>query len=65
MGCTCFEGCVCICDGTACVVVEVAFDIAGYDGAESADEFVDLSWVCAADSVCYAYSVDSELSVIF
>lgn len=46
-----FQSSVSVGDGAAGIVVEVGFNVARDDGAEGADEFVDLARVGAADSV--------------
>jgi hypothetical protein len=49
--CACFERGIGVGDSASGVVVEVRFDVARDDGAEGADEFVDLAGVGAADCV--------------
>jgi hypothetical protein len=38
-----FKGDVCVCNGTTGIIVEVTFDITGYDATEGSYEIVDLS----------------------
>jgi hypothetical protein len=55
------EGTVCVCNGTARVVVEMALDIAADDTTEGSHEVVDLSGGSTADSVSDTDSVDTDL----
>ena len=61
MGGTGLEGTVCVGNGTARVVVEVALNVAADDTTKSSDEVVDLSGGSTADSVSDTDSVDTDL----
>lgn len=49
MGGAGFEGGVCVCNGAASVVMEVTFNITGYNTSKRPDEIIDLSWVCTSN----------------
>lgn len=55
------EGTVCVGNGTARVVVEMALDVAADDTAESSHKVVDLSRGSTADGVSDTDSVDTDL----
>jgi hypothetical protein len=55
------EGTVCVGNGTARVVVEMALDVAADDTAEGSHEVVDLSGGSTADGVSDTDSVDTDL----
>lgn len=49
VGGTGFEGGVCVCNGAASVVVEVTFNVTGYNTSKRPYEIIDLSWVCTSN----------------
>jgi len=55
------EGTVCVCNGAARVVVEVALDVAADDAAQGSDQVVDLAGGGTADGVGDTDSVDADL----
>ena len=55
------KGTVCVGNGTARVVVEMALDVAADDTTESSDEVVDLSGRSTTDCVGDTDSVDTDL----
>lgn len=46
---TCLESTVCVCDGTAGIIVEMTFDIARDDTSKGSYKIVYLSWVCTSN----------------
>jgi len=61
MRCTCLESTESICNGTARIVMEMAFNITAHNASQCSHEVVNLSGVRTANSVCNADTVDANL----
>ena len=57
----CLECSICVGDRHSSVVMQMNFDIASNNAAESTNEIVDLTRVCTTDSVRDADAVNADL----